>query len=124
MTTSELVDSQIASYPDWRGERLQWFRELVRYHAPELEEDFKWGVGVFTHKGKPVIAFSGFKGFVKFNFFQGVSLVDSDKLFNSGLDSKQHRSINVGETDTPNETAIIKLVHQAVELVATNRGAK
>ena len=69
MTSSEQIDAQIASYPDWRGERLKWFRAFVGKHAPELDEDYKWGVGVFTFNGKPVIAFSGFKGFTKFNFF-------------------------------------------------------
>ena len=71
MTIQEQIDAQIASYPDWRGVRLAWFREFVHTHTPELTEDFKWGVGVFTYNRKPVIAFSGFKGFTKFNFFQG-----------------------------------------------------
>lgn len=118
MTISDLIDAQIASYPDWRGECLKWFRAFVNEVAPELSEDYKWGVGVFTYKGKPVIAFSGFKDHTKFNFFQGAALTDSDKLFSSGLDSKQHRSINLAEHDEVNEAAIRKLIRRAVHAVA------
>jgi hypothetical protein len=113
MTISEQIDAQIASYPDWRGERLKWFRSFVHIHAPELAPDFKWGVGVFTHNGKPVIAFSGFKGFTKFNFFQGASLPDPSELFNSGLDSKQQRSINLRELGMVDEQALAELVRRA-----------
>jgi hypothetical protein len=119
LITSQLIDAQIASYPDWRGERLKWFRAFVNEVAPELSEDFKWGVGVFTYNGKPVIAFSGFKDHTKFNFFQGVALDDRGRLFNSGLDSKQHRSINLAEHDEVNEAAITELIRRAVDVVAS-----
>lgn len=116
MDPSKLIDAQIAELNDWRGARLQKFRELVHTTAPELNEEFKWGVGVFTYKGKLVCAMSAFKGHTKFNFFKGAQIVDRNKLFNSGLESKQHRSINLSESDAVNEPAIKELIIAALNL--------
>jgi hypothetical protein len=118
MTIAEQIDAYIASCPAWQAERLRWFRALVHQTAPALSEDVKWGVGVFTRDKKPVLAFSAFKDFVKFNFFQGARLADPDGLFNSGLDSKNSRSINVRETDQIDEKQLAALIRSAAQLSA------
>ncbi|HEV2235085.1 MAG TPA: DUF1801 domain-containing protein [Ktedonobacterales bacterium] len=115
MTIAEQIDAYIATCPAWQAERLRWFRALVHQTAPELSEDVKWGVGVFTRNNKAVLAFSGFKGFVKFNFFQGARLADPDGLFNSGLESKNSRSINVYAADQPDEQKLAALIRSAAQ---------
>lgn len=113
MDASEKITRHIAQYDDWRGELLYELRELINGTEPELTEDFKWGVPVWTHNGL-VCAISGFKNHVKINFFKGAYLFDPNKLFNSGLDSKEHRSINFSKDDKLDKTALQALVQEAV----------
>jgi hypothetical protein len=109
MNASEQIDKYIESLTDWRGTRLASLRKLINENAPELSEDWKWSCPVWTKKS-PICAISAFKGHVKINFFQGASLEDPEGIFNSGLDSKQHRSINLGQEDSINEPAIKALI--------------
>lgn len=74
----------------------------------------KWGVPVFLKNKKLVCAMSTFKEHTKFNFFEGASLNDKNKLFNSGLDSKKHRSINLTEDEVINEENLKDLIKQAI----------
>jgi hypothetical protein len=118
MTVAEQIDAYIATCPAWQAERLRWFRALVHQTAPELSEEVKWGVGVFTRNKKPVLSFAGFKDFVKYNFFQGAHIADPNGLFNSGLESKNSRSINFYETDQTDEAQLAALVRSAARLAA------
>ncbi|MES2970964.1 MAG: DUF1801 domain-containing protein [Patescibacteria group bacterium] len=118
MDTSEKINERISSYGDWRSDRLRELRKLVNEAAPELIEDFKWGVPVWTYNGM-ACAISGFKDHVKINFFKGAYLSDPKKLFNSGLDSKEHRSINFARNDKLDRSAIADLVRSAI---AYNKG--
>jgi hypothetical protein len=48
-------------------------------------------------------------------FFKSAYLTDSKGVFNSGLDSKEHRSINFAEGDKIDKSAIADLVQQAIK---------
>jgi hypothetical protein len=115
MSVEEKIDQQIAELGDWRGTRLAWFRQLVHEVEPETVEDFKWGVGVFTYNKKLICAMSAFNQHTKFNFFSGAFLDDQDSLFNSGLDSKKHRSINLAEHDKISEKVLGVLLRKAFD---------
>ncbi len=115
MNQVDKVATHINAYHDWRGDRLRELRQLIKDSAPQLQEDFKWGVPVWTHNGL-VCAISGFKDHVKFNFFKGAYLPDPNKQFNSGLDSKEHRSINFAQADQINKPAIKQLILDAIAL--------
>ncbi len=106
------TDEFIANYTDWRGAMLSDLRQLINEAEPKLVEDFKWGVPVWMNNGL-VCAISGFKDHVKFNFFKGAYLPDPKKLFNSGLDSKEHRSINFAQTDKLDKAALRELIATA-----------
>ena len=112
MAATDKVTNYINSFGDWRGERLKQLRELINATAPELTEDFKWGVPVWTRNGL-VLAISGFKDHVKINFLKGASLDVPQSMFNSGLDSKMHRSINFSEDDRIDKTTLSELVRAA-----------
>lgn len=114
MLSMSQVDDFIDSYQDWRGERLKQLRELINSTAPELEESFKWNVPVWSSNGL-VCAISGFKDHVKINFFKGVYLIRTKNVFNSGLDSKEHRSINLMEIDKVPVHELKSLLKEAVE---------
>jgi len=113
VTDSNEVDDYISSYSDWRGDKLKELRQLISEAGPELTEDFKWGVPVWTYNGL-IGAISAFKDHVKINFFKGIYFSDQSH-FNSGLESKEHRSINFSDSDKIDATVIKKLVRAAVE---------
>ncbi len=118
MDSSNQINAYINSLGDWRGELLAQLRGLIKKAEPELHEGWKWGVPVWTSNGL-VCAISAFKDHVKMNFFKGAYLEDPNGLFNSGLDSKEHRSINFAQADQVNVAAVKELVRAAT---AFNKG--
>ncbi len=115
MNPSQLIDKQIASFSDWRGELMAKLRKVILSADPKIKEEWKWDVGVWTHNGM-VCAVSAFKDHVKINFFKGAKLKDEHKLLNSGLTSKMHRSIDFNVGDTINESELTDLIKEAITL--------
>lgn len=113
MNSSEKITQYINGINDWRGERLFQLRKLINEAAPETTEVWKWICPIWERNGL-ICGISAFKSHVKLNFLQGASLEDPQGLFNSGLDSKSHRSINFAENDAIDEPAIKSLVRAAV----------
>lgn len=113
MTTAETIDDYIAKQDTWQSEQLAEFRKLV-LSDDAAQEAWKWSVPVFLVEGKLVCAMSTFKDHIKFNFFQGASLHDQAGLFNSGLDSKQHRSINTSTGEVIDWPKLQQLVDEAI----------
>ena len=114
MTASQHIDLFIKELTDWRGKWIAYFRDLILKTAPEITEEWKWGVPVWAYKGN-VVASGVFKDHVKLNFFKGASLKDPKGLFNAGLDAKGTRAIDIGENDDIDETALKELVRAAVD---------
>lgn len=112
MTATDQVTQYMNSFDDWRGDLLKELRQLIDESAPEMSEDFKWSVPVWTHNGL-VLAISAFKDHVKINFFKGVYLPDPQGIINAGLDSKEHRSIDFQQGDKINKPALTHLIRSA-----------
>jgi hypothetical protein len=115
MNTSKSMDEFLAVYPDWRGDLLKELCGLINDVGPNLKQEFKWGVPVWSQNGL-VCAISAFKNHVKMNFFKGAFLDDPKGIFNSGQDSKEHRSINFSKDDKPNKEAVKELILSAISL--------
>jgi hypothetical protein len=111
---NQKVSDYINSYTDWRGDILRELRAIINKTSPELTEDFKWSVPVWTHNGL-VCAISAFKDHVKINFFKGVYLKDTHGVINNGLESKEHRSIDFAPGEKINKNALADLVAQATK---------
>lgn len=109
------VDKYISDIADWRGEVLATLRKTIHDVDPEIVEDWKWEVPIFVH-GTMVCAISSFKDHVKINFFKGALIDDSQKLFNGGLDSKKHRSIDFFEGDKVDTVGLKDLIEKAIAL--------
>jgi hypothetical protein len=114
LTPSQEIDKFIMEQTDWRGAWIANFRKLILKTAPEVTEEWKWGVPVWSCKGN-VVASGVFKDHVKLNFFKGASLKDPKKLFNAGLEAKATRAIDIGENDTIDEKALKELIRAAVD---------
>jgi hypothetical protein len=117
-SASQMIDARIAEYDDWRGETLARLRALVRQADPEVVEEWKWGVPVWSHDG---ILSTGevYKKVVKMTFARGASLKDTSKLFNSSLEGNTRRAIDFHEGEKIDEKALKALVREAVALNKT-----
>jgi len=115
LTPAQHIDKAINDLTDWRGKRMAQLRKLIHEASSEITEDWKWDTPVFACKGN-VVAIGAFKDHIKLNFFKGASLADSKKLFNSGLEAKASRSIDVTEDSKIDEAALKDLIRAAVAL--------
>jgi hypothetical protein len=118
---SRLIDEKIRELGDWRGKTLGKVREIIRDADPGIVEEWKWVKP--TNPGTPVWSSNGgictgetYKNVVKLTFFKGASLNDPSGLFNSSLDGKVRRAIDIKESDTIDEAALKNLVREAVAL--------
>ncbi len=113
---AQLIDARIAELDDWRGATLARIRKLIKEADPDVTEDWKWrGVPVWYHAGM-ICTGETYKSVVKMTFAKGASLEDPADLFNSSLDGKTRRAIDIHEGDTIDEKALKALIRAAVAL--------
>lgn len=113
---SRLITEKIADLDDWRGKTLARIRALIKQADPDVVEEVKWmGTPVWSHDGG-VCTGESYKSVVKLTFFKGASLKDPAKLFNSSLDGKVRRAIDIREGETIDANAFKALVRAAVAL--------
>ena len=122
---SELIDERIRELGDWRGETLSRVRGIIKAADPEIVEEWKWVKP--TNPGTPVWSRNGgictgetYKNVVKLTFFKGAALKDPAGLFNSSLEGKVRRALDIKENDRIDEEALKSLVREAVALNLTS----
>jgi len=121
-TASELIGARIAELDDWRGATLARMRALIHQADPDVVEEWKWmGTPVWSHDGG-ICTGESYKAAVKLTFHKGASLEDPAGLFNSSLDGKVRRAIDIHEGKEIDADAFRALVRAAVALNAA--GAK
>jgi hypothetical protein len=118
---SALIDKRIEELGDWRGKTLAKVRRLIKEADPEIVEEWKWAKA--TNPGTPVWSHDGivctgetYKSVVKMTFAKGASLNDPSGLFNSSLEGKVRRAIDIREDDQIDEAALKGLIREAVAL--------
>jgi hypothetical protein len=118
---SKRIDERITELGDWRGKTLSKVRGIIKEADPDIVEEWKWvkptnpGTPVWTHNGG-ICTGETYKNAVKLTFFKGAALNDPSGLFNSSLDGKVRRAIDIKEDDKINEGALKNLVREAVAL--------
>jgi len=112
---SQLIDARIKELGDWRGKMLRRLRALVKEADPEVVEEWKWNVPVWSHDGL-ICTGETYKNIVKMTFAKGAALKDPSRLFNSSLDGNVRRAIDFHEGETIDEEALKTLVRVAVAL--------
>jgi hypothetical protein len=118
---SRMIDARIRELGDWRGATLAKVRALIRNAAPDVVEEWKWmGVPVWEDHGI-ICTGDSYKSVVKLTFAQGASLEDPAGLFNSSLDGKVRRAIDIREGESIDEKALQALVRAAVALNKSRR---
>ena len=112
---SRLIDARIKELGDWRRKMLSRLRTLVKEADPEVVEEWKWSVPVWSHDGL-ICTGETYKSVVKMTFARGAALKDAARLFNSSLDGNTRRAIDFHEGEKINEEALKTLVRAAVTL--------
>jgi len=112
---SQLIDARIKELGDWRGKMLGRLRALVKEADPEVVEEWKWRVPVWSHDGL-ICTGETYKNIVKMTFAKGAALKDPSSLFNSSLDGNTRRAIDFHEGEKMDEEALKTLVRAAVTL--------
>ena len=118
---SEQIDQRIAELDDWRGETLGRMRALIHEADPDVVETFKWakasspGTPVWEHDGI-LCTGESYKSVVKLTFMKGASLDDPAGLFNSSLEGKTRRAIDIHEGEEVDADAFKALIGAAVAL--------
>lgn len=113
---AQLIDAKIEELDDWRGETLARVRAIVNQADPEIVEEWKWrGVPTWYHDGI-VCTGETYKNVVKMTFAKGASLDDPAGLFNSSLEGKTRRAIDIHEGEEIDEEALKELIRAAVAL--------
>lgn len=120
-SASERIDKRIAELGDWRGETLSRMRKLIKQADPDVVEEVKWvkptnpGTPTWSHDGI-ICTGETYKSVVKLTFAKGASLKDPAKLFNSSLEGKARRAIDIPEEGKVDAGAFKALIRAAVAL--------
>ena len=124
---SQRLDNKIRELDDWRGAALARMRDLIHEADPEVTEEWKWvkpsnpGTPVWAHNGG-ICTGETYKSVVKLTFHRGASLDDPAGLFNSSLEGRVRRAIDIKEGEAIDAEAFKELIRQAVTLnIATTR---
>jgi hypothetical protein len=118
---SKQIDERIWELGDWRGKTLSKVRGIIKEADPDVVEEWKWvkptnpGTPVWSHKGG-ICTGETYKNAVKLTFFKGAALNDPSGLFNSSLEGKVRRAIDIKENDEIDEGALRNLIREAVAL--------
>ena len=125
-SASQEIDQRIRELDDWRGPVLERVRKLIHEADPDVVEEWKWvkktspGTPVWSHDGG-ICTGEAYKQAVKLTFFQGASLPDPAGLFNSSLEGKTRRAIDIHEGDAIDEAAFKDLIRAAVDTNVAKR---
>ena len=97
-------------------------RNLIKRAEADIIEDVKWkkpskpsGVSVWSNNGIVCIG-ETLKTAVRLTFPKGTQIEDPEKLFNTRLDSKTIRAIDLQEGGSVDESALKSLFLEAVKL--------
>jgi hypothetical protein len=118
---SRMIDERIRELDDWRGKTLARLRTLIKQADPEVVEEWKWSVPVWSHDGL-ICTGETYKNVVKMTFSRGAALEDLSGLFNSSLDGNTRRAIDFHEGEKIDEKAFKALIRAAVALNASRAG--
>lgn len=117
---SQLIDERIRNLGGWRGEILARMRALILEADPQMTEEWKWRVPVWSHNGI-VCTGEAYTKAVKLTFAQGAKVPDPKHLFNSSLEGATRRAIDIREGQKVDAAAFKALIKAAV---AHNGSAK
>ena len=120
---SDIEGKRTKAFDDWRVKTLTEFRQIIKAAVPKVVEEVKWrkpsnsmlGVPVWSHNGI-ICTGETYQDKIKFTFAKGALLNDPAKLFNSSLEGKVRRAIDLHYGDKLNKTTLKALIIEAVAM--------
>ncbi len=112
---SRLIDARIKELDDWRGATLARLRGLIKEADPDVVEEWKWDVPVWSHDGL-ICTGEAYKSVVKLTFAKGARLKDPQRLFNSSLEGNTRRAIDFRQGEAIDASSFKALIREAVAL--------
>ena len=101
---------------DWREDKLNQIRNLIKEADPEVIEEQKWkkatnpeGIPVWSHGGM-ICTGETYKDHLRLTFSKGSYLKDPKHLINS------YRAMTIGKEDEIDNEAFKNLIREAVDL--------
>ena len=110
---SRRIDARIRELGDWRGVLLGQLRALIRQADPQVIEQWKWNVPIWSCDGI-ICTGETYKKAVKLTFAKGASVRDPLHLFNSSLEGNTRRAIDFQEGAKVDADALKALVRAAI----------
>jgi hypothetical protein len=123
------IDAIISGIGDWRSATLSGLRASILKADRSIVEEVKWrkpsrpsGVPVWSRDGIICVG-EPLKAAVRLTFPKGALLDDPTKLFNTRLDSKTVRAIDVREGEKIDKAALKDLIREAIALNTAKGGS-
>ena len=112
-TPAKKIDARIKELDDWRGKTLASLRKVIKQADPDVVEEWKWNVPVWSHDGI-ICTGEAYKKVVKMTFARGAAVKDPKRLFNSSLEGNTRRAIDFHQDETIDEAGLKALIRAAV----------
>lgn len=112
LSPARMIDCRIRELGGWRGATLARMRALILQADPQIVEEWKWWLPVWSRDGV-ICTGETYKSTVKLTFAKGAKLADPSKLFNASLAGNTRRAIDIREGDKVNAVAFKALVKAA-----------
>ena len=116
---ADLISQKIAGLQDWRGDTLALVRALIHEADPEVVEEWKWNVPVWSREGI-ICTGETYKAAVKLTFAKGAFVEDPGGIFNASLEGKLRRAVDIRQGEQLDPEAFKALVRAAI---AVNRAS-
>jgi uncharacterized protein YdeI (YjbR/CyaY-like superfamily) len=102
-------------------ENSQWAEEITLLKSlaekTELEHSIKWGIDVYTYKGKNVMGVAPFKNYVGIWFYNGVFMNDPNNVFINAQKGKTKalRQWRFKSKEDIDPKMVLGYIHEAIE---------
>lgn len=103
-------------YPDKWKEELDTISNILS--KTTLKKVIKWGSNVYTHNGKNVVSYGGFKNYFAIWFYKGVFLKDKHKLLINAQEgvTKSLRQWRLTSKQEIDEKILLEYIAEAIEI--------
>lgn len=105
----------MSDYSNQWTEELAFLKSIIQKAG--LKMTIKWGAEVYTHKGKNVVSYYGFKNYFALWFYNGVFLEDKHKVLVNAQEDKTKalRQWRFTSMDDVDEKLILNYIHEAIK---------
>lgn len=114
---------QHKSSPNWQKYKSDWtacyefMDQLIA--KTTLKKEMKWGSAIYTHNGKNVVGWAGFKNFFSLWFYNGVFLSDPYHVLINASEGKTKalRQWRFVDVEQMNEERILEYIQESIQSI-------